>query len=85
MTLNAGLAESVNRTVNRDVPAWLGVPEITPVDPCSDSPAGKLPEVRAHVYGEMPPVAESVTEYRSPTVASGSVEGEMTSLTTFSE
>jgi hypothetical protein len=38
----------------------LGVPEITPVAALRLSPAGKLPVVTAHVYGEVPPVACSV-------------------------
>ena len=50
------LAESVAVTVKVEVPAAVGVPEITPaVD--SDNPAGRLPVVTAHVYGGTPPVA----------------------------
>ncbi len=62
MVLRAGLAASVTRTVNLKAPAVVGVPEITPVDPCKDSPAGKVPEVRAQEYGEVPPVTVSVDE-----------------------
>jgi hypothetical protein len=43
-----GVSESVTVTVNV-LPELVGVPEITPVDPFSVSPAGKLPVVTAHV------------------------------------
>jgi hypothetical protein len=42
------LALSVTITVKLDVPATVGVPEITPVAPASDSPVGKLPELKLH-------------------------------------
>jgi len=38
----------------------VGVPVIAPVDAFSDRPAGSVPEVRDHVYGDVPPVAASV-------------------------
>lgn len=54
------LAESVTSTVNEDVPAFGGVPEITPVDAFSVSPVGRLPVLIDHVYGEMPPLTDRV-------------------------
>jgi len=48
-------------TVKENVPAAVGVPEITPVVD-NVNPAGKLPVVTAQVYGETPPVATSDAE-----------------------
>ena len=48
--------ESVTVTPNDAVAAALGVPLITPAAE-SVNPAGKLPEVSFHEYGEVPPVA----------------------------
>jgi len=55
-------------TKKLDVPAAVGVPEITPVLAASVSPAGKLPCAMLHVYGFVPLVAASVAEYAVPTV-----------------
>jgi len=55
---------------NVTVPAWVGVPEITPADD-SVNPGGKDPDSRNHVYGGAPPVAVSVCEYGEPTLAFG--------------
>ena len=49
-----------------------GVPEIVPDVLFNVSPAGRLPEAIFHLYGGVPPVAASVAEYGTPTVASGS-------------
>ena len=43
------VSESVTFTVKVDVWATVGVPEITPVDGASDSPAGSSPLDRLHV------------------------------------
>jgi hypothetical protein len=54
-----GVSESVAVTVKLTVPTNVpvGVPEITPVAAFNDNPAGRLPAVTAHLYGEIPPVA----------------------------
>jgi hypothetical protein len=43
------LSESVTFTVNDDVSAVVGVPEITPVLAASVNPAGRLPLLMLHV------------------------------------
>jgi hypothetical protein len=55
-------------------PRRVGVPERTP-EGLRVSPFGRLPDVRAHVYGGTPPVALNVNDYGTPTVPAGSVEG----------
>src|SRR5262245_46651209 len=70
------LTPSTALTVKFDVPAVVGVPEIVP-DELSIKPGGKLPLVISHVYGAVPPAAESVCEYTPPTVPAGSVDGVM--------
>ena len=53
---------SATRTVKLDVPATVGVPEITPVELPRESPVGRLPTVTVHEpYGGVPPVALRVT------------------------
>ena len=54
-------AESVTLTVNVELPAVLGVPEIAP-PALIDRPPGKLPESIAHAYGGTPPEALTVAE-----------------------
>lgn len=62
-TLNALFAvsefASVTVTVKLEVPAVVGVPEITPAA-LRLNPAGKVPDVTDHVYGAVPPAACSV-------------------------
>lgn len=41
--------ESVTCAVKEDVPAWLGVPVITPVAGFKVNPAGKFPDVMENV------------------------------------
>jgi hypothetical protein len=54
-------AESVRATVKLDVPGPVGVPEIWPVEPLSDSPAGRLPDEMDQAYPlPLPPVAARV-------------------------
>ena len=61
-------------TVKVDVPLAVGVPEIVPVAPSKMIPAGGAPFVIDHVYGNVPPVAASVTVvYTTPTVPLGRV------------
>jgi hypothetical protein len=55
-------AESVTCTVNDAVPAAVGVPEITPVDPARLNPAGNVPALTLQAYGVVPPLACSVVE-----------------------
>ena len=52
---------SVTFTVKEDEPLVVGVPLMTPAV-LSERPAGKVPLLRLHVYGEVPPVAASVAE-----------------------
>ena len=40
----------------------VGVPDMTPVEALSDSPAGKVPEVMDQVKGDVPAVAARVRE-----------------------
>jgi len=69
----AGMLESVTVMVKEDVPAVVGVPEITPVAPSNVSPAGRAPTVTAQVYVAVPPTTASVWLYAEFTVAAGSV------------
>ena len=57
-------------TVKFDVPAVVGLPEITPVVALSDKPAGRLPAEMLHVMGVVP-VAARVWLYATPTVPPG--------------
>ena len=57
----AGLALSVTITVRLKSPVAVGVPEITPVLVFRVKPAGRLPAEMLQVYGDMPPVACTVT------------------------
>src|SRR5262249_36687073 len=52
-------AEDVTWTVKVEVPAVVGVPEITPVPAPGErlSPPGSVPLAIDHVYGGVPPVA----------------------------
>jgi hypothetical protein len=59
VALNAGELESATCTVKLDVPAVVGVPEITPAL-LSTIPAGKDPAVTLQIYGVIPPDAASV-------------------------
>jgi hypothetical protein len=63
-----GLPESVTLAVNLNVPAAVGVPEITPVLAMSDRPGGKEPEAIAQLYGGVPPLAVSIPEYGTRTL-----------------
>jgi hypothetical protein len=57
------LALSVTSTVNASaVTAVVGLPEITPVLVFRVNPAGSVPALTLHVYGEVPPIAVSVYE-----------------------
>ena len=57
----AGVEESVTVTVKLEVPAAVGVPEITPA-PLNVRPAGSVPDVTAQVYGAVPEEAANVVE-----------------------
>jgi hypothetical protein len=62
MMLNAlvavccGVLVSAACTVKFDVPAVVGVPEITPVPLFNVRPAGNVPSVTLHVIGAVPPL-----------------------------
>jgi hypothetical protein len=56
----AGVPLSVTPIVNPAVPPVVGVPEMTPVLELRVSPAGSEPDAIDHVYGLVPPVADSV-------------------------
>ena len=60
VAVRGGVAESVHCNVKLDVPTAEGVPEITPVDAFSESPAGKLPFVTSQVVAPTAPVAVRV-------------------------
>jgi len=62
-----GDALSLNRTVNWNAPALLGVPLMTPPDVPSVRPFGKEPAVTDHVYGGNPPVPVRLWKYGEPT------------------
>jgi hypothetical protein len=47
-------------TVKVEVPVFVGVPEITPVELAKVSPAGRLPDDTDQVYDGSPPVAANV-------------------------
>ncbi len=51
---------SVTLTVKLDVPLFVVVPEITPVELFSVNPLGRLPEIIDQVNGVLPPVAAKV-------------------------
>jgi hypothetical protein len=57
---DVALLASFTWTVNGEVPAELGVPDMIPVELFSDIPAGKVPAVVDHRYGCRPPVAARV-------------------------
>src|SRR3954465_5506736 len=58
---------SAAETVNADVPAAVGVPEIVPVEPLSVSPAGRAPPGPDQMKVPEPPAAASDAVYHVPT------------------
>ena len=50
-------SESVTSIVNKNLPAKVGVPLITPVLVLSVNPGGRIPPTSAYVYGAVPPLA----------------------------
>src|SRR5271168_2708953 len=68
-----GFELSVMRIVKLEVPAPVGVPEITP--PLKVSPAGSVPEEMEKVKGPTPPVVVTVWLYGAPGVAGASTGG----------
>ena len=60
------------RSIKRNVPAVVGVPDISPVAVFRVRPDGNEPDVMLHVIGAVP-VAEGVCWYTVPTVPPGSV------------
>lgn len=61
--------ESATSMLKLNVPDWLVVPESEPAD-CTAMPLGSVPEARAQVYGDLPPLALNAPEYEVPAVAS---------------
>ena len=53
-----GDSESTTFTVTVELPAVVGVP--LTVHPVSERPAGKVPDVIAQLYGEVPPLTPMV-------------------------
>ena len=70
----AGLSASATVAVKLVVPAAVGVPEMIPVEALRFSPAGRLPPLIDHAYGETPPFACSTVEYCEPTEPEGRLE-----------
>ena len=61
-------AASFTCTVNDEVPAVVGVPDIAPVPAARLNPAGSDPALTLQLYGAVPPFACSVAEYGVPVV-----------------
>jgi hypothetical protein len=69
--LCVGVPESVTvKVIEELLTAVVGVPETTPVEVASESPAGKTP--LDQVYGAVPPLADNVWLYATPTCPLGS-------------
>ena len=68
-TVVATLTLLLALTVNSNVPAWVGIPLISPFD-SSTNPGGRLPLCNNHVMGSVP-VAVSVTLYTPFATPSG--------------
>lgn len=64
--------------VKLEVPAAVGVPEITPAA-LNVNPAGSDPALTVHEFPPLPPVADSVCEYAAPTVPFARLPGETVS------
>ena len=60
MVLTPALSVTLN-VIATELQDVVGVPEITPPE-LSDSPAGNVPKVIAHLYGAVPPVAVKLWE-----------------------
>jgi hypothetical protein len=56
-------ALSVTLIVKEELPAFIGIPEITPVLKFKASPSGSVPADTDHEYGWLPPAATSELEY----------------------
>jgi hypothetical protein len=70
---NAGVEESLTRTVTLFDPAAVGVPDTTPVLAPIDNPAGSTPAEIDHVLGANPPLTANSVEYATPTTGLGTV------------
>ena len=53
--------ESATRSAKVNVPAVVGVPVIRPGEAWSARPGGSVPLIRVHVYGVLPPSANTPT------------------------
>src|SRR5438128_8590907 len=58
---------------NGNVPVCAGSPEIAPVAAFNVRPGGSAPPLMVHVYGRVPPVAATESEYGAPVLAVASV------------
>ena len=69
----AGLPESLTLNIKAVALAGaVGVPVIAPEVAFNVSPAGSVPLVRVHVYGDVPPDADKEALYGAPTWPLGS-------------
>lgn len=59
----------MTRTVNRNVPLVVGVPEIDPLEELSDRPGGSCPAEIENWYGAAPPETVRAALYDWPSVA----------------
>lgn len=71
--VNGTALASTTCTTKDELPAAVGVPEITPVAALKARPAGRDPPARLNVKGAVPPEAVSVVEYATPTWPAGGV------------
>jgi hypothetical protein len=69
---------SVTWATKENCPDWAVEPEIIPFGP-KLIPDGKVPEVRVHAYGVVPPLAPKAKPYALPVVPAGTLELAMVS------
>lgn len=73
VAVRGGLLESAAmKTSGTPVAATVGVPVIIPFAASKDKPGGSVPPVSDHMYGFVPPRADSVAEYEVFTCPAGS-------------
>ena len=71
VTVNGTALESISLTVNVNVPAAVGIPEIAPVAALNASPAGSDPLEMLVVSAAVPPAEIMVALYGDPTTPAG--------------
>src|SRR5437763_16729239 len=62
LAASGGAEESATWAVKVNDPLWPVLPETTPLAVSSWNPAGSVPDARFHVYGCIPPDADSACE-----------------------